>query len=82
MCHGFQITYFMSQQFPIALIIEFVETLNQEVKENTYAYFYYCYHGPRYSHPSDLMIYIILILKLTQLHLVHDHLFLNNNTIE
>ena len=35
-CHGFQITYcFMSQQFSIALIIEFVETLNREVKENT-----------------------------------------------
>ena len=32
--HGFQITYFMSQQFSIALIIEFVETDNQEVKEN------------------------------------------------
>ena len=34
-CHGFQTTYFMSQQFSIALIIEFVETLNREVKENT-----------------------------------------------
>ena len=34
-CHGFQITYFMSQQFSIALIIEFVETFNREVKENT-----------------------------------------------
>ena len=32
--HGFQITYFMSQQFSIALIIEFVETDNREVKEN------------------------------------------------
>ena len=30
-CHGFQITYFMSQQFSIVLIIEFVET---EVTEN------------------------------------------------
>ena len=35
MCHGFQITYFMSQQFSIALIIEFMETFNREVKENT-----------------------------------------------
>ena len=34
-CHGFQITYFMSQQFSIALIIEFVETFNREVKEDT-----------------------------------------------
>ena len=33
--HDFQITYFMSQQFSTALIIEFVETLNREVKENT-----------------------------------------------
>ena len=32
--HGFQITYFMSQQFSIALIIEFVEIDNREVKEN------------------------------------------------
>ena len=32
--HGLQITYFMSQQFSIALIIEFVETENREVKEN------------------------------------------------
>ena len=32
--HDFQITYFMSQQFSIALIIEFVETNNREVKEN------------------------------------------------
>ena len=30
----FQITYFMSQQFSIALIIEFVEADNREVKEN------------------------------------------------
>ena len=30
----FQITYFMSQQFSIALIIQFVETDNREVKEN------------------------------------------------
>ena len=36
MCHGFQITYFMIQQFFISLIIEFVETFNREVKENTY----------------------------------------------
>ena len=43
-------------QFPIALIIEFVETLNREVKENTNTYFYYCYHGPRHSQPSTLMI--------------------------
>ena len=34
-CHGFQITYFMSQQFSIALLTEFVETVNREVKENT-----------------------------------------------
>ena len=34
-CHGFQITYFMRQQFSIALIMEFVETLNREVTENT-----------------------------------------------
>ena len=34
-CHGFQITYFMSPQFSIALIIEFVETFSREVKENT-----------------------------------------------
>ena len=34
-CHGFQITYFMSQQFSIALIIELLETFNREVKENT-----------------------------------------------
>ena len=34
-CHCFQITYFMSKQFSISLIIEFVETLNREVKENT-----------------------------------------------
>ena len=27
-CHGFQIAYFMGQQFSIALIIEFVETDN------------------------------------------------------
>ena len=33
-CHGFQITYFMTQQFSIALIIKFVETDNREVKEN------------------------------------------------
>ena len=33
LCHGFQIAYFMSQQFAIALIIEFVETDNREVKE-------------------------------------------------
>ena len=35
MCHSFQITYFMSQQFSIAIIIEFVETVNREVKEST-----------------------------------------------
>ena len=35
-CHGFQLTYFMSQQFSIALIIEFVETFNREVKKNTF----------------------------------------------
>ena len=34
-CHGFQITYFMSQQFSIVLLIEFVERFNREVKENT-----------------------------------------------
>ena len=34
--HGFQITYFMSQPFLMALIIKFVETENQEVKENIY----------------------------------------------
>ena len=34
-CLSFQITYFMSQQFSIALIIKFMETLNREVKENT-----------------------------------------------
>ena len=34
-CDRFQITYSMSQQFLIALIIEFVETFNREVKENT-----------------------------------------------
>ena len=34
-CHGLQITYFMSQQCSNALIIEFVETFNREVKENT-----------------------------------------------
>ena len=34
--HGFQTTYFMSQQFLIALIIEFVEIDNREVKENIY----------------------------------------------
>ena len=34
-CHGFQITYFMSQQFSIALLIEFMETPNREVKGNT-----------------------------------------------
>ena len=34
-CPCFQITYFMSQQISIALIIEFVETLNRKVKENT-----------------------------------------------
>ena len=34
--HGFQITYFMSQQFSIALIIEFVETDNRKVKENIF----------------------------------------------
>ena len=28
--------YFMGQQFSIALIIEFVETVNREVSENTY----------------------------------------------
>ena len=33
-CHDFQITYFMSLQFLIALIIEFVEIDNREVKEN------------------------------------------------
>ena len=33
-CHGFQITYFMSQQFSIALIIEFAEIDIREVKEN------------------------------------------------
>ena len=33
-CHGFQITYFMSKQFSIALKIEFVEIDNREVKEN------------------------------------------------
>ena len=33
-CHGFQITYLMSQQFSIALIIEFVEIDDREVKEN------------------------------------------------
>ena len=33
-CHGFQITHFMSQQFSISLIIEFVEIDNREVKEN------------------------------------------------
>ena len=33
-CHGFQITYFISQQFLIALIIEFGEIDNREVKEN------------------------------------------------
>ena len=32
--HGFQITYFMSQQFSIALIFEFVEIDNREVKGN------------------------------------------------
>ena len=35
--HGFQITYFMSQQFSIALIIEFVKTVNREVKENIFS---------------------------------------------
>ena len=30
----FQITHFMSQQFSIAPIIEFVETDNREIKEN------------------------------------------------
>ena len=35
-CHAFQITYFMSQQFSIALIIEFLEIDNREVKENIY----------------------------------------------
>ena len=34
-CHGFQITYFMSQQLSTAPIIKFVDTLNREVKENT-----------------------------------------------
>ena len=34
-CHGFQITYFMNQQFSIALLIESVKTFNREVKENT-----------------------------------------------
>ena len=34
-CHGFQITYFMSPQFSIALIIKYIETFNREVKENT-----------------------------------------------
>ena len=33
-CHCFQITYYVSQQFSIALIIEFVELDIQEVKEN------------------------------------------------
>ena len=32
--HGFQITYFMSQQFSIALIIEFAEIDNRKVKRN------------------------------------------------
>ena len=32
--HGFQITYFMSKQISIALIIEFVEIDNREMKEN------------------------------------------------
>ena len=35
-CHGFQITDFISQQFSIAVIIEFVETFNREVKDNTF----------------------------------------------
>ena len=34
--HGFQVTYFMSQQISIALIIEFVETFNREVKKKTF----------------------------------------------
>ena len=33
-CHGFQVTYFMSQRFSIALIIEFMKIDNREVKEN------------------------------------------------
>ena len=33
-CHGFQITYFVSQHFSIPLIIEFVEIDDREVKEN------------------------------------------------
>ena len=33
-CHSFQIACFMSQEFSIALIIEFVEIDNREVKEN------------------------------------------------
>ena len=36
LCHCFQITYLISQQFSIALIIELIETFNREVKENTY----------------------------------------------
>ena len=35
-CQGFQITYFMSQQFSIVLIIEFVEIDNRGVRENNY----------------------------------------------
>ena len=35
-CQGFQITYIMSQQFSIVLIIEFVEIDNREVRENNY----------------------------------------------
>ena len=34
-CHGLQITYIMRLQFSIAPIIEFVETFNREVEENT-----------------------------------------------
>ena len=37
-CHGFQITYLMSQQLSMALIIEFVETFNREVKIHMYVY--------------------------------------------
>ena len=32
--HGFQMTYFMSQQFSIPLIIQILEIDNREVKEN------------------------------------------------
>ena len=35
-CQGFQITYFMSQQFSSVLIIEFVEIDNRGVRENNY----------------------------------------------